>query len=166
MDLDLVVRVETNTPIYIRLLFVLSTCNCREHVSVHYIESQWRCCPFSLTRVIISKVEWRACNGSQLLKSPPPLLHPLPPPPLAPQCTLSIICHSSVPWFIHTIQKNLIVGRKEFLADPWFQFSEDLWVSKLWRHMSYFANRRCHLKTHFVLHFRSLWTHIYAYIGT
>ena len=80
MDLDLVGCVETNHPhIYIRLLFVLSTCNCREHVSVHYIESWWRCCPFSLTRVIISKVEWRACNGSQLLKSPPPLLHPLPP---------------------------------------------------------------------------------------
>ena len=42
------------------------------------------------------------------------------------------------------VQKHLIVEqmrRKEFLADPWFQFSEDLWVSKLWRHMSYFANR-------------------------
>ena len=142
MDLDLVGCTETNHPhIYIRLLFVLSTCNCREHVSVHYIESRWRCCPFSLTRVIISKVEWRACNGSQLLKSPPPLLHPLP-PPLAPQCTLSIICHSSAPWFIHTIvHKHFIAGRKEFLADPWFQFSEDLWVSKMWRHISYFANR-------------------------
>ena len=127
MDLDLVGCTETNHPhIYIRLLFVLSTCNCREHVSVHYIESRWRWCPFSLTRVIISKVEWRACNGSQLLKSPPPLLHPLPPPPLAPQCTLWIICHSSAPWFIHTIvQKHLIVEqmrRKEFLADFWFQF--------------------------------------------
>ena len=83
MDLDLVGHVETNHPhIYTSALFVLSTCNCREHVSVHYIESRrWRCCPFSLTRVIISKVEWRACNGSQLLKSPPPLLHPLPLPP-------------------------------------------------------------------------------------
>ena len=146
MDLDLVGCVVTNHPhIYIRLLFVLSTCNCREHVSVHYIESRWRCCPFSLTRVIISKVEWRACNGSQLLKSPPPLLHPLPPHSCPTMYSLDILPLLRSLFYKQTIlQKHLIVEqmrRKEFLADPWFQFSEDLWVSKLWRHMSYFANR-------------------------
>ena len=144
MDLDLVVRVETNTPIYTsaycsysQLAIAASTSpsiiSRAGGVGAHFLWPVWSFLRWSGERAMVLncwshlRLYYIRCR-----RLPCPTMHSLDNLPLLRY------------WFYTQLFKLLTVEqmrRKELLTDPWFQFFEILRISKLWRHISYFANR-------------------------